>query len=93
MCTACGKEGHLFKTCTSPDTAKIAEAYKTKRVPSMPNFEDDVLNGGVVAGDAEVPQARVVPPPPADTEALVRAVAQATAGNGKKVKRIVIDLV
>ena len=93
VCTACGKEGHLFKTCTSPDAAKIAEAYKTKRIPLMPNFEDDVLDGGAVAGDAEVPQARVVAPPLAHTEAIVRAVAQATAGNGKKVKRIVIDLV
>ena len=97
FCAGCGEEGHLLKTCTSPQAVKIAQRYKSKELPVMPNFEDDVVDGGLVAGDEETARAFALsasaPATKDEEEAnLARAIKLSLAGTGKKAKRIIIDL-
>jgi hypothetical protein len=97
FCPGCGEEGHLLKTCTSTQAIKIAQRYKSKELPVMPNFEDDVVDGGLVAGDEETARAFMLsasaPTTKDEEEAdLVRAIRLSLAGTGKKARRIIIDL-
>jgi hypothetical protein len=97
FCPGCGEEGHLLKSCNSPQAVKIAQRYKSKELPVMPNFEDDVIDGGLVAGDDETARAfapSALAPATQDEEDtnLARAIRLSLAGTGMKARRVIIEL-
>jgi hypothetical protein len=63
----------------------------------MPNFEDDVIDGGLVAGDDETARAfapSALAPATQDEEEtnLARAIRLSLAGTGMKARRVIIEL-
>jgi hypothetical protein len=42
VCKACGKEGHMMKTCPEPNAAQIARSFAKKLPPTQANYADDV---------------------------------------------------
>jgi hypothetical protein len=92
VCKACGKEGHMMKTCPEPNAAQIARSFAKKIPPTQANYADDVDID--IAGDEDQSTAtkegdgtaKLVPA--AVAEEVAR---QMAAAPNQKVRRVVIE--
>lgn len=92
VCKACGKEGHMMKTCPEPNAAQIARSFAKRIPPAQANYADDVDID--VAGDEDQSTAtkegdnKAKSVPAAVAEEVAR---QMAAAPNQKVRRVVIE--
>ena len=92
VCKACGKEGHMMKTCPEPNAAQIARSFAKKIPPAQANYADDV--DADIVGDED--QSTATREGDGKGKMVAAAVAeevarQMAAAPNQKVRRVVIE--
>jgi hypothetical protein len=93
VCKACGKEGHMMKTCPEPNAAQIARSFAKKIPPTQANYADDVDID--IAGDEDQSTATKEVEMGAKDGSVMDIAAQIARqleakGPGQKVRRVIV---
>jgi hypothetical protein len=91
VCKACGKQGHLMKTCPNPDAAKIARSFSTKLLPTYANYAEDI--DGEIVNDAEQSTTREGELDARNSVAMVvtQEIARQMGTTHQKIRRVVVE--